>query len=159
MASETYDGVAMGDNRTLWRFFDGSSSISASMLVAVLINGCGDVCGELWGIRLLKGLTEQEAGVIILATLLLFPTTTVLYGGAKLIFAAKEAVEKKAEQKGRAQGLAQGLEEGQAKGRAEGLSEGRVKERKRIRAQLEQSGNLTPELARILSAEENGGDA
>ena len=143
----------------MWRFFDGSSSISASMLVAVLINGCGAVCGELWGIRLLKGLTEQEAGVIILATLLLFPTTTVLYGGAKLIFAAKEAVEKKAEQKGRAQGLAQGLEEGQAKGRAEGLSEGRVKERKRIRAQLEQSGNLTPELARILSAEENGGDA
>lgn len=155
MASEIYDGVAMGDNRTLWRFFDGSSSISASMLVAVLINGCGDVCGELWGIRLLKGLTEQEAGVIILATLLLFPTTAVLYGGAKLIFAAKEAVEKKAEQKGRAQGL----EEGQAKGRAEGLSEGRVKERKRIRAQLEQSGNLTPELARILSDEENGGDA
>ena len=139
----------------MWRFFDGSSSISASMLVAVLINGCGDVCGELWGIRLLKGLTEQEAGVIILATLLLFPTTAVLYGGAKLIFAAKEAVEKKAEQKGRAQGL----EEGQAKGRAEGLSEGRVKERKRIRAQLEQSGNLTPELARILSDEENGGDA
>ena len=139
----------------MWRFLDGSSSISASMLVAVLINGCGDVCGEFWGIRLLKGLTEQEAGVIILATLLLFPTTAVLYGGAKLIFAAKEAVEKKAEQKGRAQGL----EEGQAKGRAEGLSEGRVKERKRIRAQLEQSGNLTPELARILSDEENGGDA
>ena len=139
----------MGDNRTLWRFFDGSSAISASMLVAVLINGCGDVCGNIWGIRLLKGLTEQEAGVIILATLLLFPTTTVLYGGAKLIFAAKEAVEKKAEQKGRAQGL----EEGQAKGR----SEGRAEERKRIRAQLEQSGNLTPELARILSDEDDGG--
>ena len=151
----------------MWRFFDGSSSISASMLVAVLINGCSDVCVDLWGIRLLKGLTEQEAGVIILATLLLFPTTTVLYGGAKLIFAAKEAVEKKAEQKGRAQGLAEGqakgraegLSEGQAKGRAEGLSEGRAKERKRIRAQLEQSGNLTPELARILNAEEDGSDA
>ena len=137
----------MGDNRTLWRFFDGSSAISASMLVAVLIHGCGDVCGNLWDIRLLKGLTEQEAGVIILATLLLFPTTTVLYGGAKLIFAAKEAVEKKAEQKGRAQGI----EEGQAKGRAE--------ERMRIRAQLEQSGNLTPELARILSDEGDGSDA
>ena len=137
----------MGDNRTLWRFFDGSSAISASMLAAVLINGCGYVCVELWGIRLLKGLTEQEAGVIILATLLLFPTTTVLYGGAKLIFAAKEAVEKKAEQKGRAQGI----EEGQAKGRAE--------ERKRIRAQLERSGNLTPELARILSDEDDGGEA
>ncbi len=145
----------MGDNRTLWRFFDGSSAISASMLVAVLINGCGNVCADRWGIRLLKGLTEQEAGVIILATLLLFPTTTVLYGGAKLIFAAKEAVEKKAEQKGRAQGL----EEGQVKGRAEGLSEGRAEERKRIRAQLEQSGNLTPELARILSAEEDVGEA
>ena len=145
----------MGDNRTLWRFFDGSSAISASMLVAVLIHGCGDVCGNLWGIRVLKSLTEQEAGVIILATLLLFPTTTVLYGGAKLIFAAKEAVEKKAEQKGRAQGL----EEGQAKGRAEGLSEGRAEERKRIRAQLEQSGNLTPELARILSDEEDGSGA
>ncbi len=137
----------MGDNRTLWRFFDGSSAISASMLVAVLINGCGNVCADLWCIRLLKSLTEQEAGVIILATLLLFPTTTVLYGGAKLIFAAKEAVEKKAEQKGRAQGI----EEGQAKGRAE--------ERMRIRAQLEQSGNLTPELARILSDEDDRGDA
>lgn len=135
----------------MWRFFDGSSAISASMLAAVLINGCGDVCGNLWGIRLIKGLTEQEAGVIILATLLLFPTTTVLYGGAKLIFAAKEAVEKKAEQKGRAQGL----EEGQAKGR----SEGRADERKRIRAQLEQSGNLTPELARILSDEDDVGEA
>ena len=149
----------MGDNRTLWRFFDGSSAISASMLAAVLINGCGNVCADLWGIRLLKGLTEQEAGVIILATLLLFPTTTVLYGGAKLIFAAKEAVEKKAEQKGRAQGL----EEGQAKGRAEGLSEGQAKgradERRRIRVQLEQSGNLTPELARILSGEDDGGEA
>ena len=133
----------MGDNRTLWRFFDGSSAISASMLVAVLIHGCGDLCGNLWGIRVLKSLTEQEAGVIILATLLLFPTTTVLYGGAKLIFAAKEAVEKKAEQKGRAQGLV----------------EGQVKERKRIRAQLEQSGNLTPELARILSDEEDVGEA
>lgn len=131
----------------MWRFFDGSSAISASMLVAVLINGCGDVCADLWGIRLLKSLTEQEAGVIILATLLLFPTTTVLYGGAKLIFAAKEAVEKKAEQKG----CDQGLEEGQAKGRAE--------ERKRIRAQLEQSGNLTPELARILSDEDDRGEA
>ena len=141
----------MGDNRTLWRFFDGSSAISASMLVAVLINGCGNVCADMWGIRLLKSLTEQEAGVIILATLLLFPTTTVLYGGAKLIFAAKEAVEKKAEQKGRAQGLA----EGQAKGR----SEGRAEERKRIRAQLEQSGNLTPELARILSCEDDGSEA
>lgn len=141
----------MEDNRTLWRFFDGSSSISASMLVAALINGCGDVCGELWGIRLLKDLTEQEAGVIILATLLLFPTSIVLYGGAKLIFAAKEAVEKKAEQKGRDQGLV----EGQAKGRAEGRDE----ERKRILAQLEQSGNLTPELARVLSDEQDGGDA
>lgn len=64
-----------------------------------------------------------------------------------MIFAAKEAVEKKAEQKGRAQGL----EEGQAKGRAD--------ERKRIRAQLEQSGNLTHELARILSDEDDRGDA
>ena len=131
----------------MWRFFDGSSAISASMLAAVLINGCGDICVDLWGIRLLKSLTEQEAGVIILATLLLFPTTTVLYGGAKLIFAAKEAVEKKAEQKGRAQGL------------AEGQAEGRAEERKRIRAQLEQSGNLTPELARILSDEDDGSDA
>ena len=149
----------MGDNRTLWRFFDGSSAISASMLATVLINGCGNVCADLWGIRLLKSLTEQEAGVIILATLLLFPTTTVLYGGAKLIFAAKEAVEKKAEQKGRVQGL----EEGQSKGRAEGLEEGQVKgraeERKRIRTQLERSGSLTPELARILSGEDDGGEA
>ena len=44
--------------------------------------------------------------------LLLFPSTAILYGSVKMIFAAKEAVEKKAIAKGREQGIAQGFEEG-----------------------------------------------
>lgn len=53
----------------------------------------------------LKGLTEQEDGVIIVATLLLFPATLALYGGLKVFFAAKEAVEKKARMRGREEAL------------------------------------------------------
>ena len=41
----------------------------------------------------------------------------------------------------------------------QGFAEGRAAERKRIRMQLEQSGSLTPELAHILSDEDDGSDA
>ena len=54
-----------------------------------------------------------------------------------MIFAAKDAVEKKAREKGR----------------VEGRLEGRAEERKQIRSkldQLDQRGELTPELRRFL---------
>ena len=78
----------METNRAWWRFFDGSVSVSASMLVAVLISKCAR-CDEWPIIGLLKGLTNEDSGVIIVATMLLFPTTLMMYGGAKLIFATK----------------------------------------------------------------------
>ena len=87
-------------NRSWWRFFDGSVSVSASMLLAVLIDSCA-LCDRLPLLGFLGELAEQDDGVIIVATLLLFPTTAALYGGAKVIFAAKEAVEKKAMERGR----------------------------------------------------------
>ncbi len=89
-------------NRSLWRFIDGSLAVSVSMLVAVAISRC-QFCAGLWGVQFLKGLTDQDDGVIILATLLLFPTTLTLYGVLQMWFAAKEAVEKKAAERGRRQ--------------------------------------------------------
>ena len=116
-------------NRSLWRFIDGSLAVSASMLVAVVISKCQS-CAGLWGIGFLKGLTDQNDGVIILATLLLFPTTLALYGVLKMWFAAKEAIEKKAAEKGRRQ------------------------ERERISRALAERGIIPPpEIARILADE------
>lgn len=79
------------------------------------------------GLGFLKGLTEKDDGVIILATLLLFPTTVALYGVLQMWFAAKEAVEKKAA----------------ARGRREGVQEGRQEERERIKQVLISRG-ITP---------------
>ena len=52
-------------------------------------------------LSLLASLTERENGIIIVATLLLFPTAAALYGGFTVFFAAKEAVERRAKEKGR----------------------------------------------------------
>ena len=79
--TENHDG-----NRSIWRFFDGAVSIGISMLVAVLVTDCA-LCGQLPGLGWLKGLTELEDGIIIVAPLLLFPTTAALYGGFKMFFA------------------------------------------------------------------------
>ena len=85
-----------------------------------------------------------------------------------MIFAAKEAVERKAVargfQIGRVEGKAEGREEGKmegrAEGKAEGLAEGKAKgraegrqvERERIRRELAAAGlQLTPEQERVLS--------
>ncbi len=130
--------MADSDNsRSWWRFFDGSVSVSASMLLAVLIDGCA-LCDRLPLLSVLGELAEQDDGVIIVATLLLFPTTAALYGGAKVIFAAKEAVEKKAMERGR-----------QA-----GRQEARREERARISKVLAEHG-VSPdsELARRLTGE------
>ena len=87
-------------NRAIWRFFDGAVSISISMLAAVLVTDC-TLCGQLPALGWLKGLTERDDGIIIVATLRLFLTTAALYGGFNVFFVAKEADEKRAKAKGR----------------------------------------------------------
>ena len=100
------------------------------MLLAVAINSCAP-CRQLPVLGWLKGLTQQDDGIIIVATLLLFPTTAALYGGLKLFFAAREAVRRDSREKGR--------------------QEGRQEERERIKRELAARGMpLTPEQAKIL---------
>ena len=69
--------------------------------------------------------------------MLLFPATFIIYGVAKMIFAAKEAVERKAMEKGR--------------------QEGQKAERQRIERELEaleKSGvNVPAEITRIIARE------
>ena len=82
-----------------WVLADGSASVSASALIAVLVNTSSFLAG-LRGLEILHELSNQEDGVIIVASLLLFPSTFIIYGVARVIFAAKEAVERKAMEKG-----------------------------------------------------------
>ena len=122
------------ERRSIWRFFDGSVSISVSMLLAVLVDGCA-LCARLPLLSLLASLTERENGIIIVATLLLFPTAAALYGGFTVFFAAKEAVERRAKEKGR--------------------EEGRQAERERVNRVLAEAGVvLTPELVKKLAGED-----
>ena len=138
----------MNENQTLWGFFDGSASISVSMALAVALTRCG-ACGGWPAFGFMKALTQEDAGVIIVATLLMFPASLTLYGGVKLFFAAKNAADRKlAEQKKRIR----------EEGRSEGLSQGRSQERERIIKKLESSGNFTPEIARILNGETDADD-
>ena len=115
-----------------WVLADGSASISASALIAVLVNVFPSLAG-LWGLGFLHELTNQEDGVIIVASLLLFPSTFIIYGVARVIFAAKEAVERKA------------------------MEKGRQAERERIERELEaleKNGTpVPPEIARIIARE------
>ena len=169
--------------RALWRFSDGAVSISASMLLSLLLAGCA--CEGLPVLGYLAGLTQRENGVIIVATLLLFPTTLGIYGVFVMFFAAKEAVERRATRRGRAEGIVEGRAEGIVEGRAEGIVEGRAEgivegraegivegraegivegieegrraERERIARMLAEYGvDVSPELARKLNG---SGDA
>ena len=152
--------------RALWRFSDGAVSISASMLLSLLLAGCA--CDGIPLLGYLAGLTQRENGVIIVATLLLFPTTLGIYGVFVMFFAAKEAVERRAARRGRTEGRAEGIVEGRAEGivegRAEGIVEGRAEgivegieegrraERERIARMLAEYGvAVSPELARKLN--------
>ena len=110
--------------RALWRFSDGAVSISASMLLSLLLASCA--CEGIPVLGYLAGLTQRENGVIIVATLLLFPTTLGIYGVFVMFFAAKEAVERRATRRGRAEGIVEGRAEGIVEGRAEGIVEGRA---------------------------------
>ena len=127
-----------------WVLADGSASISASALIAVLLNIFPYLAG-IWGLGFLHGLTNKDDGVIIVASLLLFPSTFIIYGVARVIFAAKEAVERKA------------MEKGRKEGRQEGRQEGQKAERERIERELvalEENGiQVPPEIARIIARE------
>ena len=83
----------------LWFFLDGSASISFSMLLALLLYA--GWCDGLPVLGWLADVTRRDNGVIIVASLLLFPCTLVLYGGLRMFFAAKEAVERSARRRGR----------------------------------------------------------
>ena len=132
----------------VWSFADGSLSVSGSMLLAVLINYCQS-CNGIWLLGFLKELTDKSAGLIVVATLLLFPTAVVVYGGVRMFFAAKEAFERK-QRKLR--------EAAQEAGFQEGRQEGRNQERKRIGQAVEaltQRGEpiTQEEITRILESE------
>ena len=130
------------NNWQLWRFVDGALSISVSMLLAALLRDCLS-CGGWPVLGYLHGLAARDDGVMIVGTMLLFPTTAAIYGGIKVFFAAREAVRREAREKGRQEGI------------REGLQEGRQEERERIRKELAKQGvTISPELAKIL----NGND-
>ncbi len=116
------------------------------MLLSVAFNSCA-FCNGLPLLGHFQSLTNREDGIIITATLLLFPVTAALYGVFKMFFAAKEAVERKARERGRREGIRQGIREG--------IRTGRQTERERINAALEQQGvELTPELVKMLSGDD-----
>ena len=132
-------------NRAPWRMFDGSVSVSVSMFLAALIK-VWDGAADRPVIGLLHEMTRWDDGVIIVATLLLFPTSITLYGVFAMIFAAKEAVEKRARNRGRQEGIEEG--------RTKGHQEGRQAERERISKVLAEIGvTLTPEQARAVAGE------
>lgn len=121
-----------------WGLVDGSISVSGSMLLAVLINSCQS-CNGIWLVGFFKELSDKNAGMIVVATLLLFPTAIVIFGGVNLFFAAKEAFERR-QRRLRAAAQQAGLEQG--------LEQGRQEERERIGQALERRGiATTPEIA------------
>ena len=130
-----------------WRLFDGSIALTISMLLAALLKIWEDAVN--WPVvGLLHQMTQWEDGVIIVATLLLFPTALTLYGGFRMFFAAKAAAERQARKR---------AELHREEGRALGVEEGMVKERERIMRVLEvleeRGTPLTPEQAKALAGE------
>ena len=121
----------MNERPPLWTLLDGAAAFSFSMLISLIIQS-NQIFAEVWVLRFIKDLTHQNDGLMASTMLLLFPSTALLYGSVKMIFAAKEAVEKKALEKGRA--------------------EGRAQERRRILAALKRHGiELPPEVGNELN--------
>ena len=131
-----------GGRYPAWLLADGSASISVAAFVAVVIYNSASLAG-VWGIGYLHELTiSRQDGLVVVASLALFPSTLIVYGVASMIFAAKEAVERRARRKGR--------EEGREEGRQEGLQEERDRIERELAA-LENSGvEITPEMVRIV---------
>ena len=97
----------MNERPPLWLFLDGAAAFSFSMLISLIIQS-NQIFAEVLVLRIVKDLTHQNDGLMASTMLLLFPSTAFLYGSVKMIFAAKEAVEKKAIAKGREQGFEEG---------------------------------------------------
>ena len=117
----------------LWFFLDGSASISFSMLLALLLYA--GWCDGLPVLGWLAEVTRRDNGVIIVASLLLFPCTLVLYGGLRMFFAAKEAAERRARRRTRRE-----------------VNRGRREERAHIAKLLADEGaTVSPQLARYLA--------
>ena len=127
----------------------------------MLINVISPFSG-LWGLGFLQELTNKQDGMIVVATLLLLPTSFAVYGVSQVIFAAKEAVERRAMEKGRKAGIQEGRQEGRKagiqEGRQEGRQEGEQAERERIEQILEQHGvELPEEVAKMIARESGSG--
>ena len=136
-------------HRPTWRFFDGAVSVSIGMFLAVLLAECNR-CEGLAILGYLNALTARDNGIIIVATLLLFPTAIALYGGLTMFFAAREAAKEWVEKRAMKRGRLMGREEG----RQEGREQGQQAERERIERVFAQRGvPLTPEQLRILNGE------
>ncbi len=134
--------------RGVWRFLDGSVSISISMMLAVALNYCW-FCAGVPALGFLHGLSNRDNGIIIVGTLLLLPTTAVFYGGTKMFFAAKEEYEKRKVQR-EAERLRQN-EEYEMRLTERGRQEGIQQERHRVNKLLaEYDVPLPPEVARSL---------
>ena len=73
--------------------FDGAASISLSALMAVLSRGYFSFQA-----------VQETDGVMLLASILLLPSTIVAFGVSSMVFAAYEFVQKRAERKGRQEG-------------------------------------------------------
>ena len=103
----------MNERPPLWLFLDGAAAFSFSMLISLIIQS-NRIFAEILVLRFIKDLTHQNDGLMAATMLLLFPSTAILYGSVKMIFAAKEAVERRARAKDermRAQGREQGIEQ------------------------------------------------
>ena len=96
----------MNERPPIWLFLDGAAAFSFSMLLSLIIQS-NQIFAEVLVLRFVKELTHQNDGLMAATMLLLFPSTAIMYGSVKMIFAAKEAVEKKAIAKGREQGREQ----------------------------------------------------
>ena len=103
----------MNERPPLWLFLDGAAAFSFSMLISLIIQS-NQIFAEILVLRFIKDLTHQNDGLMASTMLLLFPSTAILYGSVKMIFAAKEAVERRArarDERMRAQGIEQGIEQ------------------------------------------------
>lgn len=86
--------------------FDGAASISLSALLAALSRGYFSF-----------PVIQETDSVMLLASILLLPSTIIAFGVSSMVFAAYEFVQKRSERKGR--------------------QEGRQEESKRIKQELE----------------------
>lgn len=124
----------MNERPPLWTLLDGAAAFSFSMLVSLTIQS-NRIFAEVWVVRIVKDLTHQNDGLMASTMLLLFPSTALLYGSINMIFAAKEAVERR------------------ARARDERMrEEGREDARRQILSLLERHGiKLPPDIANDLN--------